>query len=167
MQLGDRKQRDMLDQWHRGREARFAAKLEDEWQWLHDTMAELDKTKTEATKRRYALRWNRFKQFADQFTLDDGYPLRWMPASPVLVSWYLLNERSRGQSFSIVKQISAAVSDAHERNNLPDPTQSLMCRAALRIARRWPQAAVSGKGSEEAKLNGKSNGSKQETSHGE
>lgn len=158
--LAELQKRDEREAWQKDREARFAEKIHDGFDDLQDVVAQLA-SKTETTAKRYALHFSRFRKFANETVLDDGYPMRWLPASEALVTWFLWNELVRGgRSYSTIKQMAASISDAHVANSLPDPCSSLMVRAMVRIARRdagkYPKA----------KLNGKSNGSKQEVSHG-
>jgi hypothetical protein len=153
--------RDAIATWQKAREAKFAEMIYDDLSILDDVVAQLaDRSKASATARKYAGHWAKFTKWTAEFIMDDEYPLSPLPACAELVAFYLLTELTRGVSYSGIKQISAAISDAHVTNQEADPTQSLVCRAAVRLARqhtgKFPQVAS----------NGKSNGEHKEASDG-
>jgi hypothetical protein len=169
-ELARRKQADAREQWQQDREARFAEQIYDDLHVLDDAVAVLaDRSKAVATARKYKLHWARFVKFAAAKVLDDGYGMRALPASPELTAYYLLTELTRGQRYSTIKQITAAISDAHATNHMPDHCSSLIARAALRLARqhdgKFAKAELIDEDSEQTKSNGKANG--QDSQHKE
>ena len=162
-ELAARKEADALAAWKKKREAAFAERVYDDLTVLDDAVALLaDKSKSASTTRKYQAHWARFRKYADECILEDGYPMDPLPACAELVASFLLSELTRGQSYSSIKQMAAALSDAHVTNFLPNPTQTLVCRAAIRLARQrageFSKAELNDKGSEKGwigKLNGK------------
>ena len=124
---------------HADCEARCAERLREDLllnRVLQDTIDRLA-SKRESTERKYALHFARFKKFAAEFVLEDGYAMSALPAKPELAANFLLGELVAGKSYAVIRQISAAISDAHTSNDLPDPTQSLLVRGVVRLAGQY------------------------------
>ena len=162
-ELARREEVDARASWQKKREAAFADLIADELHVLDDAVALLaDRSKSAATARKYKAHWDKFTKWVAEFIVDADGPLSPLPANAELCAFYLLTQLTSGASYSVIKQMSAALSDAHVTNFLPDPTQTLVCRAAIRLARQrageFPKAELNDKGSEQAGSNGKLNG---------
>jgi hypothetical protein len=125
--------------WHADYEAQYAERLRDDLLLLRALQDTIDRlaSKKATTERKYALHFARFRKFAAECVLEDGTHMDWLPAKPELAASFLLEELVAGKSYPAIRQISAAISDAHTSNDLPDPTQSLLVRGVVRLAGQY------------------------------
>ena len=133
-ELARREEVDAREAWQKAREARFAEQIYDDLHVLDDAVALLaDKSKAAATARKYKLHWARFVKFAAENVLDDGYRHASLAGLRRTCCVFSV-ERVDARPVVFVGQAGCG-GDQRCSHHQPfaDPTQSLVCRAAVRL----------------------------------
>jgi hypothetical protein len=130
-----RREYDVWQAWDKDRAKYIDETIVEELRSLHEDITEL--TLKQETLVKYGRHWSRFKAWvAREQTWLDGAPLQTLPAPSGLVALFLLQEHTRGASYGTLREICAAVADAHSAAGQPDPCHNVRVSAALRFARR-------------------------------
>jgi|GEM_PF-4672601 len=105
-----------------------------------DLVAELKRDKRAATTReKYKADFVRFKKYAE----DHG--LRYLPASPAAVAYFLLHDIGEAASPGYVYRVLSAVAYVHELRMLANPCRTPLVRAARRYLMRARHAFAEAK----------------------